>query len=114
MSFKAGTDDLRYSPIVELAEYFLGKGFQISIYDENVSLSQLSGTNKDYIDEHIPHLSRLLTKNLEKMIFDSEVLVIAHYFKGMSEIIEANENKIFIDLVGVLKIQRPNYLGICW
>lgn len=114
LSFKSGTDDLRYSPIVEVAEYFLGKGYQLKIYDKNVTLSKISGTNKDYIDQHIPHLSQLLQEDIEDVIIGSEVLVITHKLEGMSELIEKYKNKKFIDLVGGIAGSPENYQGICW
>lgn len=114
LSFKAGTDDLRYSPIVEVAEYFLGKGCDIKIYDKNVTLSKISGTNKDYIDQHIPHLSELLCSDIEEVIANSELLVITHKIEGIENLIEKYKNKRFIDLVGVTEKMLNNYEGICW
>lgn len=114
LSFKAGTDDLRYSPIVEVAEYFLGKGYKISIYDENVNLSKLTGTNKDYIDNHIPHLSELISENLEKVIQNAETIIIAHKFEGIDAYIKKYSEKYFIDLVKVTNKKYINYEGICW
>ncbi len=114
LSFKAGTDDLRYSPIVEVAEYFLGKGYSIKIYDKNVTFSKLSGTNKEYIDEHIPHLSELLSESINEVISDSELLIITHKIDGIKEFIEKYNNKKFIDLVGAYDEKRDNYEGICW
>lgn len=114
LSFKAGTDDLRYSPIVEVAEYFLGKGYSLNIFDKNVTLSKLSGTNKAYIDEHIPHLSDLLYADISEVIDKSELLVITHKIEGINVIIKENPNKKFIDLVGTLDESLDNYEGICW
>lgn len=114
LSFKAGTDDLRYSPIVEVAEYFLGKGYFIRIFDKNVTLSKLSGTNKEYINTHIPHLSELLSDKMEEVIADSELLIITHNIPNMSELIDENRNKKFIDLVGIGGEKSNNYEGICW
>lgn len=114
LSFKAGTDDLRYSPIVEVTEYFLGKGCSIKIFDKNVSLSKLSGTNKEYIDYHIPHLSDLLYDSLDVVINDSELLVITHQIKGIEALIKKHKKKKFIDLVGVTEEKFDNYEGICW
>jgi len=114
LSFKAGTDDLRYSPIVEVAEYFLGKGYSLRIFDKNVSLSKLSGTNKEYIDEHIPHLSELLNENFEEVIENSELLIITHNMDGLREVIQKYKNKKFIDLVGIDGEKYDNYEGICW
>ncbi len=114
LSFKAGTDDLRYSPIVEVAEYFLGKGCSLKIFDKNVSLSKLSGTNKDYIDKHIPHLSELLSESIEEVIMNSELLIITHKLDGIESLIDEFKEKEFIDLVGVYNRDQFNYEGICW
>ncbi|MCL4125148.1 UNVERIFIED_CONTAM: hypothetical protein GTU68_043282 [Idotea baltica] len=114
LSFKAGTDDLRYSPIVEVAEYFLGKGYSLSIYDKNVTLSKISGTNKDYINAHIPHLSELLTDKIDVVVSNSDLLVITHKIDGIEKLIESHKDKLFIDLVGAYNLERDNYIGICW
>jgi GDP-mannose 6-dehydrogenase len=114
LSFKAGTDDLRYSPIVEVAEYFLGKGYELNIYDKNVSTSKLSGTNKDYIDHHIPHLSELLYLDIEEVVSKSELLVITHRIDGVEDLITKYPEKEFVDLVGITTQKYPNYEGICW
>lgn len=113
-SFKAETDDLRNSPIVEIAEHFLGKGFEISIFDKNVNLSKLTGTNKDFIESHIPHLSDLITDDLTIVIDKSEVVVIAHNIAGIENYINENPNKCFIDFVRVTDRKYNNYEGICW
>jgi len=114
LSFKAGTDDLRYSPIVEVAEYFLGKGYNLAIYDENVNLSKLTGTNKEYIDMHIPHLSELISGEIEKVISLSDVIVITHKIEGSDQLIKDYPQKHFIDLARVTNEKYDNYEGICW
>src|SRR5574338_1337778 len=77
-SFKAGTDDLRESPIVILAEALLGKGRTLKIYDRNVSLAKLVGANKEYIEQQIPHLSSLLCNTTEEVVDGSEVIVVGN------------------------------------
>lgn len=115
LSFKKGTDDLRYSPVVELAENLLGKGCSIIIYDKNVNVSKLSGTNKVYIDKHIPHLSDLITDDLEKVVDNSETIIISHDELEFKDINIKYPNKHFIDLVKIKDVQKTgNYEGICW
>ncbi|SHJ60790.1 nucleotide sugar dehydrogenase [Pseudozobellia thermophila] len=115
LSFKKGTDDLRYSPVVELAESLLGKGFSIAIYDKNVNVSMLSGTNKAYIDKHIPHLSDLISDNLDEVLEASETVIISHNEPEFKDINLKYADKHFIDLVKI-KDNTPsaNYEGICW
>src|SRR5688572_21301941 len=117
-SFKAGTDDLRESPLVILAEALLGKGYEICIYDKNVSLARLVGANKQYIDEQIPHLSRHLCQTIDEVIETSEVVVVGN---GSAEFTDAvsrcRADQTVIDLVRIpldfSKIQA-RYDGICW
>lgn len=114
LSFKEGTDDLRYSPIVEVSEYLIGKGYSLSVYDKNVTVSKLTGTNKDYIEKAIPHISDLVTDNIEKVVLESEILVITHKIPGVSDLITKYPEKTFIDLVRVTDEIPTNYEGICW
>jgi GDP-mannose 6-dehydrogenase len=115
LSFKQGTDDLRQSPVVELVEILLGKGFEISIYDKNVDYTNLSGTNKDYIDSHIPHLSKLISGDFDKVIESSEVIVITQKDENISVGFFKTNNKDIIDLVNVKpSFVINNYYGICW
>jgi GDP-mannose 6-dehydrogenase len=78
LSFKAGTDDLRESPMVELVERFIGKGYRLLLYDKYVSLTRLMGTNKQYIQQEIPHLSQLMSKDLAHVLSMSKVLVVVN------------------------------------
>jgi GDP-mannose 6-dehydrogenase len=113
-SFKEGTDDLRYSPIVEVAEYLLGKGYMLKIYDKNVSVSKLTGTNKEFIDKHIPHLSNLISDDMEQVIRDSELVVITHQIEGAADFMPEYPEKFFVDLARVTDERFDNYEGICW
>src|SRR6478672_1156238 len=101
-SFKAGTDDLRESPIVILAEALLGKGFQLCIYDRNVSIARLVGANKDYINTQIPHLSSLLTENIDEVLEKSEVIVVGNGAPEFAEaLMRTRPDQIVVDLVRV-------------
>jgi GDP-mannose 6-dehydrogenase len=115
LSFKVGTDDLRYSPAVEMAERLLGKGYQIFIYDSNVNLTKITGTNKDYIDFHIPHLSDMIVSDLDEVIDKAEVVIITQNLKEFKHINSKYPGKQFLDLVGIdIDGYTENYEGACW
>jgi GDP-mannose 6-dehydrogenase len=118
-SFKAGTDDLRESPIVILAEALLGKGYHLCIYDKNVSLARLVGANKEYINTQIPHLSSLLCESVAEVIDRSEVLVVGNASPEFADALKSTrQDQTVIDLVrvkGVTPEEIPaQYSGICW
>jgi len=117
-SFKAGTDDLRESPMVILAEALLGKGYQLCIYDRNVSLARIVGANKEYIERQIPHLSSLLCETLDEVIERSEVIVVGNAAAEFADAVRrCRPDQLVIDLVRLPvardKIQA-RYEGICW
>lgn len=117
-SFKAGTDDLRESPMVILAEALLGKGFQLKIYDRNVSLARLVGANRRYIEEQIPHLSSLLCETTAEVVGGSDVIVVGNPADEFSEaVLACQAGQVVLDLVR-LPIQQADlkaeYRGIGW
>ncbi len=118
MSFKAGTDDLRESPIVTAIEYLIGKGYSVSIFDRNVSIAQLMGSNKEFIEREIPHIARLMRESPEEVIADSEVLVIGNDAIEHKYALEQHMNgSKIIDLVGLFDKKdkvNGNYEGLCW
>jgi GDP-mannose 6-dehydrogenase len=117
-SFKAGTDDLRESPIVILAEQLLGKGLSLCIYDKNVSLAKLVGANKEYIEKQIPHLSSLLCNTVDEVIEKSEVVVVGNQSPEFCDALtKCRPAQIVIDLVRlplVGSLLQADYRGICW
>ncbi len=116
-SFKEGTDDLRESPIVELVERLIGKGADLRLYDKNVSLAALTGANRDYILNHIPHISRLMVDNVNAAIDHGELIIIGNKSPEFVEVIDKiPSHKHIIDLVRITIKARPvaNYEGICW
>ena len=117
-SFKAGTDDLRESPMVELIEYILGKGYQVKVYDRNVSLANLQGANRAYIEREIPHISMLMSDSIEEILEQSEVIVIGNAAPEFQAILgQIREHQTVIDLVRISKeIDQldSRYQGICW
>lgn len=116
LSFKAGTDDLRCSPIVDVAEALIGKGYEIHIYDKNVRVSQLTGTNADFIAAKLPHLHEIISDDLDEVCSSSEVLVITNKEKEFNEVPEKFPHKIIVDLVRQFKEldYEGNYEGISW
>jgi len=117
-SFKAGTDDLRESPIAILAEQLLGKGLSLCIYDRNVSLAKLVGANREYIEKQIPHLSSLLCDTVEEVIGQSEVIVVGNQSAEFSDAVtKCRPDQIVIDLVRLPiygSLLQADYRGICW
>jgi len=116
-SFKAGTDDLRESPMVTLIETLIGKGLRLAIYDRDVSLARLFGANKEYIEREIPHISELMRGSVEDVLKDSEVIIIgnkAEEFRGVES--RLSDGQIVIDLVRILQAPTGagSYQGICW
>jgi GDP-mannose 6-dehydrogenase len=117
-SFKAGTDDLRESPLVTLAEALLGKGLKLRIFDKNVLLSRLVGANKEYIDHRIPHLSSLLCDTIDDVIGHADVLVVGNKSPEFTEAVQRSRaDQIVIDMVRLpIDTARVHgdYRGICW
>ena len=118
MSFKGGTDDLRESPIVELIEALIGKGFEIRIYDRHVSLARLTGANKEYIEKGIPHISKLMAADTDELIANSDVIVVGNHDETFREVLQsANSKQAIVDLVRIVDAppaHAGSYYGICW
>jgi GDP-mannose 6-dehydrogenase len=118
LSFKTGTDDLRESPLVAIAEQFIGKGLSLLVYDPEVHLSRLLGANRRFIEQHVPHIGSLMREDIESVIGESDVLVV-----GLSDgtIFEAlarhvREDQIVLDLVNIPRRERlrGRVMGLCW
>jgi GDP-mannose 6-dehydrogenase len=119
LSFKAATDDLRESPQVQLVKRLIGEGRQIRIWDDNVSLGHLIGSNRQYIEEVIPHIGSLLSSSLAGVLKDAEVVVIATRGLDTGELRGyLRPDQIVVDLVNLERASRPatsgKYEGICW
>lgn len=116
-AFKAGTDDLRESPLVELVETLIGKGYDLRLYDRNVSLAALTGANKDYILNHIPHISRLMVRDMAEVLDFAEVLVIGNSAAEFKAVLDDRKpGQVVIDLVRISPRLSESgvYDGICW
>ena len=116
ISFKAGTDDLRCSPIVDVAERLIGKGYEIHIYDRNVAVSQKSGTNTVFIQAKLPHLHQIISDDLDSVCTACDVLVITNKEKEYLDLPEKYPHKVIVDLVREYeKLDYDgNYEGISW
>jgi GDP-mannose 6-dehydrogenase len=121
LSFKEGTDDLRESPVVTLAEQLIGKGYELRVYDRNVRLASLVGANREYILNHIPHIERLMVDRPEELLDHADVLVVAAAspeFQGLLRSLPAG--KRIIDLAGLPPADdeaawpTEGYDGIAW
>lgn len=116
-SFKAGTDDLRESPLVEVIERLLGKGFDLRLYDRNVNIAKLTGANREYIMKSIPHIERLMVASVQEVLDHADVIVIGNRgeeFTGLAD--KLRPDQLVIDFVRIQQIEErhANYSGICW
>lgn len=115
-AFKAGTDDLRESPMVEVVEYLIGKGFDLRLYDRNVNLAALTGANRDYILNHIPHISRLMVDSIEAVTGFAETIVIGNGANEFRDIPSSlRQGQVVVDFVRIAeRTSGSDYDGICW
>ena len=118
LSFKAGTDDLRESPLVTLAEILIGKGLELSIYDPHVNVSVLMGANKRYIDQHVPHVAALLKEDCADVIRGAQTIVVGALLADAMEALKslATPEQYILDLAGMRGGQQlpAEYQGVCW
>lgn len=118
LAFKPGTDDLRDSPLVVLAERLLGKGFDLAIYDKFVKIARLLGKNKEYIDREIPHLDKLLQESPDAALARAEIVVVGHAdAETRQRIIALAKGARVVDLNGYADLRAAGfaqYEGICW
>jgi GDP-mannose 6-dehydrogenase len=116
-SFKAGTDDLRESPMVELVERLIGKGYDLRVYDSNVRIAAIHGANKDYILNHIPHISKLMVDSIDDVLAHSQTIVIGNGSPEFKEVPRRlGEGQSIVDLVRIADTRSVEgvYDGICW
>ena len=115
-SFKAGTDDLRESPMIEIIERLVGKGYDLRIYDKNVQIAKLVGANRDFILNRIPHVSKLMVDDIDAVIRHAETIVIGNKDPDFRTIPEhLHDGQCVVDLVRIANFQSNNgrYVGIC-
>lgn len=118
LSFKSGTDDLRESPFVIMAERFIGKGLKLCIYDPQVNVARLIGANRRFIEESIPHIASLMTNNLETLIQEADVLVVAMKSPEVLAALQAHSkpDQLLLDIARLPNRDafQAQYLGMCW
>jgi GDP-mannose 6-dehydrogenase len=115
-SFKAGTDDLRESPLVDVIEHLIGKGYELKLYDKNVKLAALTGANQDYILNHIPHISKLMVDSMDEVLDFAETIVIGNGAEEFRQVpARLRDDQQLVDLVRISQQQSgKQYDGICW
>ncbi|SDJ43209.1 nucleotide sugar dehydrogenase [Streptomyces indicus] len=118
LSFKPGTDDLRESPLVELAERLIGKGYDLKIYDANVNLSRLLGANREYIETRLPHIAQLLVDSVDEVLDHAEVCLIGTKDPAVLAALPQGDGTLLIDLVRIpdaaARRAEPGYVGLVW
>lgn len=116
-SFKAGTDDLRESPMIEVIERLIGKGYDLRIFDKNVNLASLIGANRDFILNHIPHISRLMVDGIDAVLAHGQTIVIGNNDPDFRSVLNRlREGQHLVDFVRITSGRSENgkYDGICW
>jgi GDP-mannose 6-dehydrogenase len=118
LSFKTGTDDLRESPLVLIAEQFIGKGLSVLVYDPEVHLSRLLGANRRFIEQHLPHIGSLMREEIESVIGESDILVVGlsdtKTFEALAR--HMREDHLVLDLINIPRreVLRGRVVGLCW
>lgn len=117
MSFKAGTDDLRESPMIEIIERLIGKGYELRVFDKNVSLASLVGANRDFILNRVPHISKLMVLSIDAVLEHAQTVVIGNNHSDFAEVpLRLREDQRLVDFVriGNQRSDDGRYAGICW
>jgi GDP-mannose 6-dehydrogenase len=118
LAFKPGTDELRESPFVELAERLIGKGYDLRIYDPSIHLPSLTGTNREYIEEHLPHLKQLLAETAGEVVEHAETCIVASRHDEVGRALAGANGRMIIDLVRLPDTaeleRRAEYHGVAW
>jgi GDP-mannose 6-dehydrogenase len=118
LTFKAGTDDIRESPIVKVVEALVGRGMQVKVHDENIDVNRMVGTNRSFLESYIPYLERILKPSVQAVVEDSEVVVVATGAPAHRAVVEhLRPDQILIDLVRIVpngQLPPDRYIGICW
>ncbi len=118
LAFKSGTDDLRESPFVALAERLIGRGYDLKIFDESLELARLVGSNREFIEREIPHLDRMLQQSPETALQGANIVVVGHANKNTLQLLTSGSKKLnIVDLQGYKELEDAdfdNYEGICW
>jgi GDP-mannose 6-dehydrogenase len=118
LSFKAGTDDVRESPGLTLAETLLGRGYDVVVYDQNVDPSRLIGSNRAFLERELPHIASLMRDTLEDVLDEADVLIVTNTNPEYRQILDLTRpNHRVVDLVGLANDRDstyPAYDGICW
>jgi GDP-mannose 6-dehydrogenase len=118
LSFKAGTDDLRESPLVIMAERFIGKGLQLAIYDPQVNVARLIGANRRFIEESIPHIASVMTTDVAQLVREADVLVVATRTPEVLAALQAHTRpeQLLLDVAMLpdREAHHAQYRGVCW
>jgi len=117
LSFKPETDDLRESPMVEIAQQLIGQGYDLRIWDPSLDVDEILGTNRDFVRSRIEHIGLLMAESVEEVIAHAEVLVLGHHGRSyLPGPLAAGDNPVLVDLAGAMSDPPPShgYHGLCW